>query len=347
MFTLGGKMNSNNSIYITCLIAFSLLGFALFYSFYLQNNIASIEKIRVHQEKKSESEIDDLLDYEYVSEFDSVEEAIAATGYSPIKEYQYYESTYFFVPEKVEHNGDTYDYVLYRYKADEKKLYRNYRGGISVRQGVFEGEWYNNEFARLLIYSYYKLNHNNYYIAGGDQYADVFYGAWFGDEVKNISFGSGKFEYSLIGEYEGINIYFWTYELKDSQKLLSTVIIREGGQGADAKESFRCKDVEKLLGIRCKYRMDYRVVIYLMLICAFLVMTSVLVSKAYVMNNNLGDITGKTILLWLISGVLCIWVVLLISYFMYNPHLIFGGGINELFYNLTGHDLPNPPDIEI
>ena len=66
-------MKSNNSIYITYLVIFSLLGCMLFYSFYLQNNMAVMSKFKVSQENYSESVIDNMAVYEYVSDFNSAE----------------------------------------------------------------------------------------------------------------------------------------------------------------------------------------------------------------------------------------------------------------------------------
>ena len=74
-------------------------------------------------------------------------------------------------------------------------------------------------------------------------------------------------------------------------------------------------------------------------------MTAVLISNTYVTNKSWGNNTGKTVFMWLITGVLCVLSVLLIMYFIYNPHLVFGGRINHWFNNITGHDLPNPPEI--
>ena len=331
-------MKLKNIVYFIFLIAFTLLLVREYmYSDSICRYMAYFEN-SARYDQGDKLRVNDSERFEYIAEYNSFEEAVDAIGYSPIKEYLYENVAYVFVLE------DFYadEFTLYKYDITEKKLYKvlNQVGGISIKHPIEDGDDFDYDFASNLIARYEK----GHYIAADGMQEDVYYGTWPGEEIKNISFENGKFEYSLIGQREtGTNIYFWTYELKDSADLFDKLEKYEGTE-PEARVYIRIRDVKKLLGIKIKYQFDYRIVIYLAIMSVFLTVTAALILLTYKLNNMDGIAARLVYLLWIVTAFLCVITVIMIIYFVLNPQLIFGEltYINETFYNITGHYLPNP-----
>ena len=189
---------------------------------------------------------------------------------------------------------------------------------------------------------------DGYFIAGEHQNNDIYYGVWVGDEIKNISFKKGIFEYSLLGkanlENENAhNVYFWTYELGNSNELFSHILKNESNETSNNKLVCYAKDVKKLLGIKSKYEIDLRIGLYILITLLLLAITVFVYIVTFKVNGKESAIVKK-VLLWLITFVLSAIVAFLIINFAYNPRLVYGEckGIGEIFYNITGHCFPNP-----
>lgn len=311
-------MKLANKIYIICLIFIIFVSLNSIYSFYIQKTNALFDEYEITSKEFAESKEYSPKDYEYVSDCTTLEEAITKIGYTPIKEYSYDDNFYIFVSEGLELFETRV--VLYIFNSNEKKLYRVTKEYCSIfdSKTLCEGEWYDYDFAINLMYAHSRYN---FYIVGGDKYDDVYYGTWNGDEIENMSFREGKFDYSLLGTKDGENVYFWTYEVKNSYEALEKLLtpIEDDPYGS---MSYRINDIKELYGIKCKLTVDLRFVMYLVVTIILLAVNVFMILKTYAINNAPG-VTPKKVLLWILTIILSVVVALLIMYIAYNPRLIF------------------------
>ena len=137
--------------------------------------------------------------------------------------------------------------------------------------------------------------------------------------------------------------YRLVQDIKDSADFFDKLEIYEGTE-PEVRVHIRIRDVKKLLGIKIKYQLDYRIVIYLAIMGVLLTVTVALILLTYKINNMDGNGAWLVYLLWIATAILCAITVIMIIYFVLNPQLIFGEltYINKTFYNITGHYLPNP-----
>jgi hypothetical protein len=331
-------MTRTNKLYGIALISIVVVSICFFYSIYVSNYFYKNKTSDVYYgTNESSLGFGDLYDT-----LDEVEEHI---GLEPLKEYEVNDNVYILVSKGLELFDDRV--LCYKYDTVTKRLYRVWGNYCSIyKLHTNDGDWYEDEFVFNLMDAMAGRGH---YIPqdtkNTDVTGDVFYGVWFGDEVKNISFEKGKFEYSFLGKKEnGCNVYFWTYELKDSQNILKEVVRVENKQHNDHyyKYKYYClDDVASLLGIDCKMTIDERIIVYWVITLIFFV-TFVLISyRTFDLNKTKGKVVIKAIF-WTISFILCIVVTLLIVYYINNPRLYFGvHGVREFVQNLTGYSLPN------
>ena len=323
-----------NKFYIICLLVVSIFFVGLFYNGYIKKNNVRFVKCSIVPGFYDNPER--YKSYEFVSNCDSVDDAIDIIKTPVLKKYEYGDDIYIFVSEGIDY--ENVRGLLYKYSVSEKQLYKVIWRGSSIEAEMCgENYWYDYDFSRNLMQGY---DGSYYHIDGGSEYADVYYGVWYGDEVKNIRFDKGKFEYFLLDTRE--NVYFWTYELKDSKGLLSKVPTVKEDPRAKYGVWYYPKDVIDLLGIKCKYSLDYRIVLYLMITIMLLVGTALLFVKVCTLRN-LECIAFSRMIIWFLTVCLCAIVAVLITYYIYNPRLVFyRGGIGGMYYNLTGKYLPNP-----
>lgn len=270
--------------------------------------------------------------------YDTLDEVEEHIGLEPLKEYEANNNIYILVSKGLELFDERI--LCYKYDTITKRLYRVWGEYCSIDKHYNkDGDWYENEFVFNLMVA---IAGDGHYIPQeteeADGIGDVFYGVWFGDEIKNISFEKGTFEYSFLGTEDGYNVYFWTYELRDSNNLLKEVVRKD-----DEKNHYYyyLEDVSSLLGIKCKMTIDKRIVAYWLIMLVLIALSSLVIIKTYVLNKHKGKMTIKA-LLWIVSVMLCFMVTLLIAYYINNPRLFFGTeGVNEFVKNLTGHSLPN------
>lgn len=311
-------MKLANKIYIVSLIFAIFVSLNSIYDFYIQKTNARFDEYHIKQEEYIESKEYGSEDYEFVSECNSIEDAVTKIGYTPIKEYSYDDNTYILVSEGL----DLFEtrVVLYIFNCNEKKIYKVTKEYCSLfdKKPLAEGEWYDYDFAENLMFAH---SRGDFYITGGDKYDDVYYGTWIGDEIKNMSFREGKFDYSLLGTKDGENVYFWTYEVKNSYEALEKLLtpIEDDPYG---NMSYRFNDIKELYGIKCKLTVDLRFVMYLVVTIILLAVNVFMILKTYAINNAPG-VTPKKVLLWILTIILSVVVALLIMYIAYNPRLIF------------------------
>ncbi|RKM57749.1 hypothetical protein D6856_13925 [Butyrivibrio sp. XB500-5] len=276
---------------------------------------------------------------EKLGEFSSVDEAINELGISVHKRKDYSDNSFLF--SFIETEEAELEITCYQYDNKTGEMYKinDSSGYISdIRNFFYDGYWYDYSFVEGLM----QLCLEDFkYIPGQEDYDDIYYGVWIGDEIKNISFKEGKFEYSLLDEQSSEQkIYLWTYELTDSKELLSSVTAPE--EYADSVHyNYDTKDVKKLLGVKCKLTIDMRIIIYWILTLALSVLFVFVVRKTFLLNNN-SEASTMRVLMWIISILLCVIVTSLISYYISNPRLFFGTeGINKYMQKLIGFKLPN------
>ena len=339
-------MRMINKIYILCVSVLFILVMVTFGYGYLKNNNILFDKGFIHN-TDSHAKLNDSSGYTFISENATFEDAINTIGKPSLKTYEYGDNTYIFVSESLDILDSVI--VLYRYNSNEKKLYRINDDVWSISaSGVpysVDGWWFDYEIANQFIFNF---DGDGYFIAGEHQNNDIYYGVWVGDEIKNISFKKGIFEYSLLGkanlENENAhNVYFWTYELGNSNELFSHILKNESNETSNNKLVCYAKDVKKLLGIKSKYEIDLRIGLYILITLLLLAITVFLYIVTFKVNGKESAIVKK-VLLWLITFVLSAIVAFLIINFAYNPRLVYGEckGIGEIFYNITGHCFPNP-----
>ena len=311
-------MKFTNKLYIICMMFITFISLIFLYSFYIQKTNVRFEEYHITSENFAKSKEYAPNDYEFVSDCDTLENAIDTIGYTPIKEYSYDDNTYIFVSKGLELFETRV--VLYIFNSTEKKLYTVTKEYCSIYDPLhlYEGTWYDDKFALDIMNSHNRTGH---YIIGGDKYNDVYYGAWFGDEIRNMSFEEGKFEYSLLGTEDGENVYFWTYELNNSYELLEKLLtpIEDDPYGS---MNYKVNDIKKLLGIKCKFTIDNSFIIYIAITIILLAINVFMVLKTFTINNMPG-VTTKKVLLWILTIILSVIVALLIMYIAYNPRLIF------------------------
>ena len=329
------------------LILFVLLIIAIIIpiNIYIGKYISSVYYKRHNEESAylpvlASEKVDDPEKFDYIDKYESVEDAKEYIGLEPLKEYKSDGDIYLLVFEGWEAKDDL---VCYRYETDTKELYRvvaeNSILGTLYYKNICDSDWYDENIIFDITCSSAGSNH---FIPQGSSengdIGDVYYGLWFGDEVKNISFEKGKFEYTLIEGYSR-NAYLCTYELQDSVELLNQAITSDGRD-----LYYNEKTVKTLLGVKCKYTFDKRIVIYLIVTCILLLLTILSIVKAVMLNQKVSGVSIPQILFWLLSIVLCVVVTFLIINFIYNPRLVFGLQTTRLVEKLIGITLPNNPE---
>ncbi|RKM55110.1 hypothetical protein D6853_10250 [Butyrivibrio sp. X503] len=284
---------------------------------------------------------DDSSKFKLIDKYESLEDAKEKIGYEPLKEYESNGDIYILVSEGWELADDRL--ICYCYKTDSKELYKVVDGSFSLSLDCKTGcdaDWYDEELIFELMCTNGGYGH---FIPQGVSEAgdigDVYYGIWCGDEVKNISFEKGKFDYVLIGNHNGRNDYLCTYELKDSTEIFGKALGRN-----EKGYCYDCEYVKKELGIKCKYTLDKRVIIYLIITGILSLLAILSIIKTVVLNQKVSGVSIPQILFWVISIVLIISVALLITYFACNPRLVFGWNTNMLVKEATGFSLPNHPE---
>lgn len=278
-----------------------------------------------------------LGDMDFIGIYNTYSDAKIATGNRFLKDYTCGRNTYLLVSEGIENDQDKV--VCYRYNFDTKELFKDkysYYMTVSM-SSMSDGDWYDD----LLIFRLMTINTKYGYYIPSDS-GDIYYGVWYGEEIKNISFAKGKFEYSLLGNKEGFgNVYYFTYELKDSSRILKEAIRTD----ENGYKYYKAEDVVDILGIKCKMTIDKRIIIYILIVLALSMLTMLVVIKTYKVNSRSGAIPLK-ILLWGLSAFLCVILVVLINYYVANPRLFFGeDGINEILLETLNYKLPNAPGV--
>lgn len=275
-----------------------------------------------------------------IGSFDSYDEVKEYIGFTPLKEYKIDTNIYTLISEGI-NKGDN-KVVCYKYNYDTKELYKkntNYYFAVSMYL-TGDGEWQDKIFISQLMAI--NAEYGQYIPQGNSdisEIGDVYYGVWYGDEVKNISFKKGEFDYTLLGKRDGnTNVYFCTYELKDSTDLLQQVIKTD----ENGHKYYDVKDVANLLGVKCKMTIDWRIVTYIIVTLLLTIIAALVLIKTLKINVIDGVIIKK-VLLWILSIALCSVVAVLIRYYIANPRLYFGQyGIAEVIKNITGQSIPNP-----
>ena len=274
---------------------------------------------------------------DFVGIYNTYSDAKNAIGNQLLKDYTCGRNIYLLVFQGIENDEDKV--ACYKYNLDTKELFKDRYGYYMVVSMIMtsDGDWYDDKFIFHLMTGYTEYGD---YISR--ESGDIYYGVWYGDEIKNISFAKGKFEYSYLGNIANFgNVYFFTYELKDSSQILKEAIRTY----EDGEKYYKAEDVADILGIKCKMTIDRRIIIYLSIVIALSVLTILVVIKTYKVNNRSGAIPLK-ILLWALSAVLSVIVVILIVYYVANPRLFFGGdGINEILLKTINYELPNAPGV--
>ncbi len=281
-----------------------------------------------------------MANMELIDTFNTYDDAKEYIGYTPLKEYSSNNNKYILVSEGI-NQGDN-KVVCYKYSFDTNELFKeksNYYFSVSMYL-TRDGDWFDDIFILDLMtinteYGQYIPQGNNDISENGD----VYYGVWYGDEVKNISFKKGEFDYTLLGKRDGnTNVYFCTYELKDSTDLLQQVIKTD----ENGHKYYDVKDVANLLGVKCKMTIDWRIVTYIIVTLLLTTIAALVLIKTLKINDIDGVIIKK-VLLWILSIALCSIVAVLIRYYIANPRLYFGQyGIAEVIKNITGQSIPNP-----
>ncbi len=280
-------------------------------------------------------------DFEYIDKYESIDDVKEYIGLDTLKEYRSNDEIYLLVLEGWKSEDVL---VCYRYKTDTKELYKVVaENSISVTlyyKNIGDADWCDDLAIFDLMCSSAGGGH---FIPQGKSEAgkigDIYYGLWFGEEVKDISFEKGKLEYSPIDKYEGKNAYLCTYELEDSMEILGQAIMEDDDEGF----SYNTKDVKELLGMKCKYTFDKRIIIYLIITVILTLLTILSIIKSVMLNQTVSGISIQKILFWLISIVLCAVVALLIINFIYNPRLVYGLQTVRLVEKIFGITIPNNP----
>ena len=335
-------MKMINKIYLLCIVILFVFVMYAFYHGYVENyNILSDR--HYIDDMYNESQEDVSKHYIFISNANTLEDAVNEIGLAPIKTYEYGVDTYIFVSENL--NDPKARIVLFKYNNDNHELYKV----VDMQWTVIsedvkydkDGWWFDYGFIRGIMID---SGDSGFFIPGNGQNNDVYYGIWFGDEIKNIKFKKGIFDYSLLGnDGSNNNIYFWTYELNNSREVFSQIVKKDTKEPNVGRNVQYAKDVKKLLGIKSKYEIDLRIGLYILITLLLLAITVFVYIVTFKVNGKESAIVKK-VLLWLITFVLSAIVAFLIINFAYNPRLVYGEckGIGEIFYNITGHCFPNP-----
>lgn len=279
---------------------------------------------------------DPLGDMDFVGIYNTYSDVKKATGNRFLKDYTSGRNIYFLISEGME--IDQEKVVCYRYNLDTKELFKNNGSYMAVSMIMTtDGDWYDDVFILQLM-----TNNTKYGDYIPSESGDIYYGVWYGEEIKNISFEKGLFEYSYLGNTERFgNVYFFTYELKDSSRILKEAIRTD----ENGYKYYKAEDVVDILGIKCKMTIDKRIIIYILIVMALSLLTMLVVIKTYKVNNRSSAIPLK-IMLWVLSAVLSVIVVVLITFYIANPRLFFGEyGINKILLEKINYELPNAPGI--
>ncbi len=324
-------MKTTNKVFMTVLVLIMICAFTGGYGNYAAN---------IKNPKYNSIDIDPKDDEaknaegEALGRYASVEDAIEDLNIEVVQRYDW-EDIVLFSIDASEKSG--FKMISYTFDSNSKELYQmnDTDNRINIEYAFHDGDWYEYDFLKWIVWACFEEHE---YVPGTQDHGDIYYGIWIGDEIKNMSFKKGTFNYLPIN-YKDKESYFWTYELDNSEELLSTVI-RPSTRHPEGYE-YSQDDVKKLLGIKCKLTIDNRIIIYWLITFVFCALFVFAVRKTWLLNNAGGSIVAR-VLFWIISILLGIIVATLISYYLSNPRLFFGSeGINKYIEKFFGFKLPN------
>ncbi len=324
-------MKTTNKVFMTVLVLIMICSFTGGYGNYA-TNVKNPKYNSIYFDPKDDEAKNAAG--EALGRYASVEDAIEDLNIEVVQRYDWEDAVLWGVSR-----SDKSDLGIVTYKFDRKsgELYQKNeeRNRVSVEYEYCDGFVHEYDFMMGIIFDCFT---HYWYIPGTQDHGDIYYGIWIGDEIKNMSFKKGTFNYLPLN-YKDKETYFWTYELDNSEELLCTVI----RPSARHPEGYDCSldDVKKLLGIKCKLTIDNRIIIYWLITFVFCALFVFAVRKTWLLNNAGGSIVAR-VLFWIISILLGIIVATLISYYLSNPRLFFGSeGINKYIEKFFGFKLPN------
>ena len=325
------KFRSKKVIFSATVMAFLILGMALFYGWYLPNyNEAYYPWYSSHRWNNAQEK-----DKGFIELFDSYETAIASLSATPEKIWDYDDRVYFLDCDYTKKTVLLY----YLDREGDKYLLPERLADLSAPGDVLPYEdrhCIDTTFANdimSLIFSAGK------YIDGNGQYNDVIIDSYCGEDIKDLNIGVGEFNYEKLW-YDpkiGEDVYLATYELKDMRSLLESACINVENNEYSTKVEYRLVDIVKALQIKAKVRFQPRIIIYLIVLISLLFGTSIMLIKTFRLWMGTNDRKLKTYLSIVISGVLICISIFAILYLVYNPELTFGRySVNGIIHSISG-----------
>ena len=328
-------MQKRKLMFWAVIVIFTIVGTVLFYGVYLHRcNEAYISTECSYSKYAKGSDERDLMND---SLYDTFEESAAAVGITPDKVWDYGDKVYLLA---CDYSARTV--VVYRvYKDADKYTAPEQYFDISAPSsiwGVYDRHCIDEDYAHSMMCRFFQLRD---YIDGGGQYNDVYLEVYRGEDIKDLKIGTGDFRYEKLWDYPktGEDCYLCIYELKDARTILEkscSLVENDGRDEYSTRVKYRAADVMKALKIKARLRFQFRIVIYLAVLCALLVATVLFLIKSYRLSTvTTGKNTRRTVLT-VVTGVMCCISVFMVLYFIYNPELTFGldgitGGIQKLF----------------
>ena len=263
-----------------------------------------------------------------IGTYDSKDDALKNNNIEIDKEWDF--TNFSYILDIYQDDDGLYDLYLYKLDYDSGKvLLSNAQNNMVYTSGYHEikndREWYDTQICKniIKIRTYFKSM-----IIGENGYPDIYYGLWEGDGIKQIRFSKGDFSYQRIDNNKGREYYLWTYELENSDELLGDIGEEKIKIGKYDWEipyyEYKVCDVKKVLGVSYASPFSARVIVFLMIIGASIVISTAYTVLLFRKYGTVEKVNKKLLVMIGVNGVLWSISELLILTYIFNPVLTFG-----------------------